>query len=318
MKREELKHLIKYSLKNSYRKNINNLIKTSDFERLNLCEQEYEKNVLIIQRLNIMVGMFSDYIVFLHYIERAIERNMVPVIDRKTNKNYYLDADKSINTWELFFEQPCNLSLDDIDSTKHSISRCYTSDMCSVSLLNCKEKDVIDYWRKFSKKYIRLNANTKAHVIQWRKKLIDGKRILGVAIREGYNIWFQKTMTGKNHALQEDVKTVVKDVEKKLSEWNCNYVFLACQSVETEKLFESVFKDRLIIYPRKREMVDGLKAHSQRTKEQEYQNELDYITEMNLLASCTCFICSENSGAEAAFIMSNGFENHKCYSIGVN
>mgnify|MGYP003295521120 CR=1 FL=1 len=113
MEKKKIKRYLKILLKKNYREHINNVLDSQSFH----LEKESESNnkeVLIIQRKNELVGTFSDYIVFLAYIEKAIQNNMIPIIDRKTNKNYFLSGPPNDNTWEYFFEQPGGLALENI------------------------------------------------------------------------------------------------------------------------------------------------------------------------------------------------------------
>ena len=64
-------------------------------------------------------------------------------------------------------------------------------------------------------------------------------------------------------------------------------------------------------------MLDGEEIISKQSYEKAFANEKYYITEIYLLSKCNCFICSENSGSEAAFIMSAGFEHFLCYENGI-
>lgn len=318
MNKSEIKHIVKYLLKYKYRKQIDNILKSIKYHDEGCRDCITAPKVLIIQRLNEMVGTFSDYIVFLHYIERAIAQGKIPIIDRRTNKNFFLSASEEDNTWEFFFEQPNGLKLEQIDYRTMSVQRCYTSDLCSVSLLRCKDEDIIANWRKIAKKYIRLNNQTESHINKWYKNILEGKRVLGISIREGYEVCFTKTTVGKGHALQANIQNIISDAKEYCKKWNCDYVFLTCQRDETIEVFREIFNERLLTYTRKRTIVDDKAAHSQRTPQEEYQNELDYITEMVLLSKCTSFLCSENSGSEAAFIMSEGFENMYCYRLGIS
>lgn len=317
--RQRIKNIIKYVVQKKYRQKIDNRLKTTAYQNEGGNYEPGKRKVLIVQRLNDIVGTFSDYIVFLHYIERAAERNMIAIIDRQTNKNYFLQAPPDVNTWEIFFEQPMDLSIKDVDFDNMAVQRCFASDLCSVSLLRCDNEAAINYWRGVALKYIRFNQNTLQHLLEWKTKILSDKRVLGVSVREGYELWFSgKAGIGKGHALQASLEQVINDVIEYLEQWNCQYVFVTCQKEETLQQFKDVFSDKVLFYPRERKMIDGLAAHSVRNFDEEKRNELDYISEIYLLSNCTSFLCSENSGSEAAFIMSSGYEHFYCYDCGLN
>ena len=305
-----LKNILKFVFKPSFRRSLFYDFKGVSYQKENNISDD-NKGIVIIQRPTETVGTFSDYLVFLYYIEKIIMEGKIPVIDRMTNKNFYLNGGPDDNTWEYFFEQPCGIGLHDIHFEKTQVMRAYTLNNFAVSLIDCTDINIIHFWRSIAKKYIRLNAETKEHVDFWKRKILDKKKVLGVSIREGYQIWFDHNMAS-GHAHQLDAVEMVSNANEKLKEWNCDYIFLMCQSDETVNLFKNIFTDKLLIYPRKRSIVEGYKAHSKRTISEEMRNELDYITEINILASCNSVLCSNNSGTQAAFIISEGFDHFEC------
>ena len=181
-----LKFLLRYILKKKFRSQIAKALKESRYEAITNPDISSAK-VLILERLTRTVGTFSDYIVFLHYIEKAIARDWLPIIDRKTSQNIVLSNYPDENTWEFFFEQPVMRSLDDIDYVHMKVQRCYTSDMNSVSLLRCKNDVIIHYWRSIAKQYIRFNLVTQEYLSRLENELLQSSRVLGVAVREGYS-----------------------------------------------------------------------------------------------------------------------------------
>lgn len=112
-----------------------------------LCQMEWGGGkILILQRRNLEVGVFSDYIVFLKMIEAAVGKNYIPIIDRKTYKTIFFPADDDINTWESFFEQPYNYTLDDIDHINMDICIYHIqSAVLPVSIMYCQEETTIAY-----------------------------------------------------------------------------------------------------------------------------------------------------------------------------
>lgn len=89
-----------------------------------------------------------------------------------------------------FFEQPLGYGLSDIDYDTMSVSVCYNGGgMFPVSIMKCADENVVAYWRNIARKYIRLNENMRTYVEDKYTELLDGKRVLGVSVREGYQNW---------------------------------------------------------------------------------------------------------------------------------
>lgn len=65
---------------------------------------------LLIKResKNAPLGLFGYYITNLGWIEYALRKKMIPVVDMQNYQNPFhgLDEVGQINTWEYFFEQP--------------------------------------------------------------------------------------------------------------------------------------------------------------------------------------------------------------------
>ena len=163
------------------------------------------------------------------------------------------------------------------------------------------------YPRKFEEKY---------------KELLAQKKVLGVSIREGYQKLAEIKPQGIwGHSIQTPVTQLISDVKKYMEEWDVNTVFFTCQTNETVKAFFDSFGEKACCLDRDRvdykDMLDGEERISKLPYEKAFANEKDYITEIYLLSKCNCFICSENSGSEAAFIMSAGFEHFLCYENGI-
>ena len=110
---------------------------------------------------------------------------------------------------------------------------------------------------------------------------------------------------------------------KYLKDWNCEKVFITCETAETVELFQKRLGEMNVLYVQRNRNRNGdfaavklevLEEYLKQRDQKEY--ELSYIAEVYLLSRCTSMICSETSGSEAAFIMSSGFEHFLCYDLG--
>lgn len=316
---KKIKQFVKFILRKEYRQELRRKEIEGTIEIVSKPKNATEK-VMILKRDNIKVGTFSDYIVFLRMIENALEMNYTPIIDRKTVKNCFFPADEDINTWDVFFEQPCNLRLEDINENMEVSIFHAGGGVLPIQLMECKQNDIINFWRGLSKKYIRFKRDFFENLKQQEKKLLLGKKVLGVSVREGYmKLNDKKNGVLYGHPRQMNVEDTIKLAAEYMSRWDCSDVFFTCQTSETKQAFEEKFGEHAISVdrerPRYRDLLEG-DSLKYKTYEMALENEKGYITEIYLLSRCNSLLCSKNSGSEAAFIMSDGFENFKCIDIG--
>lgn len=320
---ENMKKYLKFILKKDYRQYLYQKEQDGKIERKESTVKCSEKKVMILQRKNKEVGMFSDYIVFLRMIEDAIEKNFIPIIDRKTYKNLFFPASKEINTWECFFEQPMGYTLEDIDRKGMEVYINHIGTVVSpVSIMHCTDEEIIEYWRNFAKKYVRLRPEIYKSLLNYKTELFGNKRILGISIREGY-IKLNEKEPGRlqGHPVQASITEILNIAEEYMVKWKCQYIFFSCQTEDTERKFIERFGEKAFCHkrlrPKYKDLIEGSELVNAFSYEEAYEHELDYITEIFLLSKCTSFICSENSGSEAAFLMSEGFENFMCIRKGL-
>lgn len=321
--KQRIKMYLKFLFQKKYRENVYQREKDGKIEKDRLARQRAEKKIIIIRRNNKDVGVFSDYIVFLRMIEETVERGYIPIIDRKTIKNVFFQTEDYINTWECFFEQPMKYSLEDIDYGKMEVYTCNVAgNLYPVSIMHCQDEAIVNYWRMQARKYIRFKKEIYQMLITYKGEILGTDRVLGVAIREGYIKLSQrepKRLAG--HPVQASVEEMLELAEKYMKLWKCDKVYFTCQTKDTEDKFTEKFGEKAVCHTRNRpkykDLLEGAELICAPTDEDAYRHELEYVTEIFLLSNCTSFICSENSGSEAAFIMSNGFEHFMCLDKGV-
>lgn len=315
----EIKFLAKFIFKHSFRHNLL-------FDQMNsgikyLGGDKSLPKVLLIRRKNTKVGTFSDYIMFLNAVEMALRYGYIPVIDRKTIKNAFLPAADEINTWELFFEQPMDVLLDDIDYEHYQVYSFFVDFCLPVQITFSSSSISSAFWRGFAKKYLRIKQNFVAEFEINKNILFNGKRVLGVAIREGYNkLEEMKSKYNFNHPRQFDAETMIKYVKIYLEKWNCERVFFTCQTKETVTLFQKYFGENAVCTTRNRpSYTDLLEGDDLELKDytEAVENEKSYIEEIYLLSQCNCLLCNQNSGVDAAIIMSSGYDRMLCIENGL-
>ena len=315
----KLKFYAKLFLKKNYRKEIFDMVNTGVTRKITSRNPGNTK-IMILRRGNKAVGVFSDYIVFLGQIEEAVSMGYVPIIDRQTVKNDFFPADDSVNTWEVFFEQPFKIGLQDVTDTMDVYINNLKPSVSPISIMHCADRDIQEYWRKMARKYIRLNDAMKETVEINYAAFMKGRRVLGIAIREGYTkLGEQEKGKVANHPIQAATAEMLELAKKYSKEWDCPYIYITCQTADTVEQFQKEFGEKALFYPKVRpsykDLLEGT-ALKNADKTDAKRHEMNYVAEMALLAKCTSMMCSENSGAEGAFIISKGFEHFLCVDKG--
>jgi hypothetical protein len=269
------------------------------------------------------MGLFSIILTNLTHITYAIKNRYVPVIDLKTVKNPYCNGQN--NAWELFFEQPMGYTLDDIATSKNII----LSNLNRIhEIYPIRWKDIYFKQNKGEflsfkdtyKKYIKFNQNTLGYM-QTDLNVVfqDGRRVLGVLCR-GTDYTLKKP---KDHPIQPDPIDVIKKAKEVMKEYNCSHIYLATEDEHIYELFKLCFEDILLTNRQKRfihtELIDvTLLAQINRDRENDkYLTALEYLSSINILSKCNCFIGGRTSGTAGVYFMSDGFEYDYAWDIGV-
>ena len=216
------------------------IIKSNISAILRKIERHYGKDnllnnkYLIIKREcdNSVLGLFAYYITMLAWIEYAVRKEMIPVIDMKNYANtFHREEDVGhINTWELFFEQPYNISFEDV--LKQGNARYVWSDIPEYqpndSLDFLYNDDIINYYHLVAEKYIRFQP----HVLEKLKKKEEeilgqykGERILGVLARgTDYT-----ALRPYFNPIQPNLEQLVSKIDEYIKRYNCNKIYVATE-----------------------------------------------------------------------------------------
>lgn len=267
------------------------------------------KKYMIIKREGKHLGLFSYVITNLGNINYAIKKNMIPVIDMKTYKNAYLKDDQigEINAWELYFEQPLNVGLDQITSDETIVFEKIIRNRPNDSMRFFKNNKVNNYWSLLRKKYIRLNEKTRIYIEEEYSRLFSNQRVLGVLCRGTDYVKLEPF----RHPVQPTAEEVIEKSKKVMKKYNCEKIFLATEDMSILKKFENEFGDKLIINKSERfnntdnNFLADIKFDR---PNDEYLRGLEYLTTIVLLSRCNCLIGGRASGTIGAVLFSEGFE----------
>lgn len=263
--------------------------------------------------------LLTQYYCVVQYIAYAKDHGWIPVVDWE---NYALPHSEeqavhgTKNAWEYYWDQPSEYDLEEIYESKNVILGSMNIPSGYLPHLRTPEKEIKKYARDIiirGSRYARqihFNKETQDYINTAKEKLFPkGKKIMGVAIR---GTAYSKINAG-HHATQPTVAEMIELVKIRFRQWNADYIFFTNEEEETIEIMKETFGNKLIYLPRKRyrnyhiysdnspdptnEDLNPLYVVGQR-----YQTNLDYITEMALLAQCDCLLSALSNGIKAVLL----------------
>lgn len=279
-----------------------------------------EPNAYIFQNIP---NLLTQYYYNLQKLSYAVEKGYTPVVDWQNYGRMPHSEDEPVhgttNAWEYYWDQPSKYTLEEVYQSKNVILS--TQNIGQFGYIpNCSmSPPFAQYAKKLAEqcpKYASMfsfNKETQAYIDNAYDHLLKGKeRVLGVIVRgSSYG------MTGtvyKSHPKQLSINELIKCVYKYLQEWDLEYIFFTNETQELIDIMKQEFKEKLVYLPRLRDSVDRLKNSDAKNPMyapgQKYQTNLDYITEIALLARCNSLLGSMSSGMRTAIILNAGaYEN---------
>jgi hypothetical protein len=261
-------------------------------------------------------GLLFIILCNLSHISYALNKGYIPVVDLQNFDNQYLDPGTLYkdNSWEYFFDQPLDFTLNDINRSKNII----LSNKLQMPNLNYRidfyifnNLERLLYFRKNFQRYIKFNKTTLDFILGEYNHVMAGKeRVLGVLCR-GTDYLLKKPA---GHPRQPEPIEVIAEAKKIMAGKNCGYLYLATEDEEIYNLFKQNFGGRLLINSQKRYRTDelhNLQFLSQiqdRRNRDKYLSGLEYLSSLNILSKCSCFIGGRTAGTIGVYLMTNGFE----------
>lgn len=279
--------------------------------------------------------------------EWASRHGLIPYIDFEWGyyfENNFLAKD---NFFDYVFEQ--NVTIDDIWNSnficgdinwEYSHDERIRKDLFGNTKdvrVNCVSDGYRSYYeniKKYCDKWIRLLPEIKQleSIAQIHS---SEQRILGLAVREGFS---QKDcLLSKNnmflyHPKEPTIYECAKDVEEILSKYECDYLFVTAQTIDTIAYLREMWGDKLLFVPRTRPKQDEYYLASRRfmeenldrnsykyfefcnsgSREAEIINTFtkermkDYVREIVSLSACDVFVGGKAGGSIMACVWNGG------------
>jgi hypothetical protein len=261
-------------------------------------------------------GLLFIILCNLSHISYALGKGYIPVVDLQNFDNQYLEhgEQSTSNSWEYYFEQPLGFTLDTIKNSKNIV----LSNKLQMPNLDYKidfyifgTPERLLYFRKIFQEYIKFNKTTIDFVSNEYNHIMSGKKkVLGVLCR-GTDYLLKEPV---GHPRQPEPIEVVNMAKKVLAEKNCDHLYLATEDDEIYNLFKQNFGNRLLTNSQKRYSANELKDLQyisqirNRRKMDKYLSGLEYLSSLNILSKCSCFIGGRTAGTIGVYLMTDGFE----------
>ena len=292
-----------------------------------------DKIYMILERHMIYEGILSNVRRFLMGIDYADRNGYIPVIDQVYYPAFEYQNYESVgidNPWEYFYKQPGDVELQEVVQGCKTVRYYNMDDSVNVKYLSesiSLSGGVIrrlDHWHMLAEKYIHLTDEMNQLVESEYKKLFPkGAKVLGVKVREGMMYNIEKKCNRGPIAYQPNLETMIADIKTYISHWNCEYVYLMCETEDVRERFVREFGDRLLCAERERVRYANLMSSTQirynllhNAEFDKRKSAIDYLIEVYLLTKCSSLISGACGASEMACVIRGGYEHMILYDKG--
>lgn len=296
-------------------------------------EKNPDKVYMILERSMIYEGILSNARRFLMGIDYADRNGFIPVIDQIYYPAFEYQDYESVGTenpWEYFFKQPGGVGLKEVMRDSKAARYYNMDDTLNMKYLSeplSLSGGVIwrlEHWHRLAEQYLHLTDEMEALVEEEYKRLFPANaKVLGTKVREGMMCAIEKKCNRGVVAYQPDVEEMILDIRTHMAEWDCEYVYLMCETEDVKARFEGEFGDRLLCAERDRVRYADLPDASEirlnvlhNREADKCKNARDYLVEVYLLAKCDALISGDNGASEMACVIRGGYDHMILYDRG--
>ena len=269
-------------------------------------------------------GLFVYLIGIMAQIAYANQRGYIPIVDL-LNFPSNLRNTKSENAWELYFEQPSGVGVPEVYGASNLIfhgdeeeNTLYIGDVEEGALYD-KYQVVIDEmkefknwyqdealmkkFRKFWKQNIRYNAFVREYINKKFQELIgEDENVLGLLCRGTDYI----SLRPAGHYVQPSLAQILEKTNEVVLAYGCKKIFLATEDAGILKGLKKNLGDKLVYMDVERvDYYDGYQLSDlyEKQKIDLFQRQLDYLTEMEILARLPYLIAGKTTGSRFIPVM---------------
>lgn len=254
-------------------------------------------------------GLFSNLAFVLNHIKIAKSLGFVPIVDMQNFPTIYNEKNKifnTLNSWEYYFDQLSNFSLEEVYKSKNVIltdNRFYSDDLDFFSNIT-DSKDLIDILNND----IKLKKNKLNLIKSVKKKLFQDKKILGVHFRGTT----YKT-AGVVYAIAPN--QMINKINEILSKEKYDKIFLVTEDLGNFNSIINYFGDKVVFLKTSKRGKSDLDVWDNYSRNRHrYKLGRDILVETYLLSFCDGFIDIETNPRAIAHGL-NLNPNQKRYTI---
>ena len=279
----------------------------------------YDLNqIVIISEPCPICGLFSLYNKYFKCAINLIQKGFIPLIDLTLQANIFTNIDYPLtnqNPWELYFNQPFNLTLNNINKSDIKRIKCDNFYITNFGPIYDKES-TRDYWSLLANRYVPIKSNIikEAEIIKY-KLFKTSENILGILMR-GTDFLSIKP---RRHAIPPNSSMVFEDVKIFNKKYNYDYFFITTEDDNIREAFIKQFRKKLKYYTVTKVRYDysskiPIVLNSDIKGTIKYMK--NYLINIIILSKCLDLISARTNGAIGAFLFSSGFRNKKIYNLG--
>lgn len=287
--------------------------------------ENVDKKFYVIGYFEFTAGLFSLINAVLKHIVYAKKFGYIPVVDFQNFETQYHDSGTfgKDNMWEYFFEQPMGYSLENISKSKNIILSAKTSNprirILDFDINLSDSQELKKYYNALFQIYIRPNKSTQDYLAADESKiLIQNRKLLGVLCR-GTDYTHKKPA---GHEIQPDPKDIIMKAKDVIIKYRCTHIYLATEDQDVYDMFKKEFGNILLSNGQTRfsgkeiENVQFLANVGKKRERDKYFFALEYLSSVNILSKCSCFIGGQTTGTFGVYALTKGFEYAYVYNLG--
>lgn len=298
-----------------------------------LGKEHPDKVFHIIRKYPKATGLLSCYLSALGQLEelspKLAKGNHIPVMDAQSALYPLLhdqgDVAGEKNAWDYYFENFSNYTLEDTANARYvHFCRGYTVPAGMVFFDNTRiDRELIWKWTPLHQKYFHLIPSLQQRFERSYEQLLSGKRVLGTMIREGYMVLaysrdhadaaYKEHPGIGGHPVQPGLEELCAELKKRMTQWNCDYLFVVAETHNTVEYLRRQLGDKIITTSRIRRNVKDPSMQAYVDAEKEFpadytmvKNNEQYLEEIYLLSKCNCISAGKCSGSVVAALWNAG------------
>ena len=267
------------------------------------------------------LGLFAYFITNVAWIEYALRKNYIPVIDMQNFQNVYHKEGEvgKVNTYDYFFKQPAGIGVE--EALASGKARYVWKDIPDFhpneSLDFFLTQEIVDYYREIVKKYVVFQDDVKERLEKVRKEILgeEGeKRILGVLAR-GTDYTSLKPYF---HPVQPALEELIDKIDSYKEKYHCQKVYVATEDENILQQLSRKYGEDLLYYNQKRVQATDtfLNYNKEFVGVEPKKNGLDYLTSIYLLSKCNGLIAGRTSGTVGTMLLADNYEFFHIFSKG--